>query len=79
MDIKQQIIELCDSMAVFWDRLKKEIEATPNEDNAELVCRWHNHFEEHGDAISKLSETKFNVTQLEKHLITQGELKYKND
>lgn len=78
MNVKQQIIELCDGMAVFWEQLKNEIESVPNEDSAELVCKWHNYFEEHGDAISKLSETKYNVTQLEKHLITQGELKYEN-
>lgn len=76
MNIKQKIIELCDSMIVFWQQFKTEMEAIPDEDNAELVCKWYDYFQEHGDTVGKLSETKCNIKEIERQLIMKQELKY---
>lgn len=76
MDIKQKIIGLCDNMVVFWQQFKTEVKAIPDEDNAELVCKWYDYFREHGDTVEKLSETKWNVKEVERQLIMKRELKY---
>ena len=68
MNIKQKIIELCDDMIVFWQQFKKEVEEISDEDNAILVYRWHDYFKEHKDTIGKLSETKWNVEEIERQL-----------
>lgn len=76
MNIKRKIIELCDNMIVFWEQFKREIEIIPDEDNAELVCKWYDYFQEHGDTIGKLSETKWSIKKIERQLIMKQELKY---
>lgn len=78
MDIKRKIIELCDNMVVFWQQFKAEVETIPDGDNAELVCKWYNYFREHGDTVGKLSETKWNVKEVERQLIMKRELKYED-
>lgn len=77
MNIKRNILELCDYMIDFWDGLAKEIEAIPNEDKAELVCRWYGYFEESMSSV-RFSETKVNVERVKEYLIMKGELKYEN-
>ena len=76
MNIKQKVIELCDSMIAFWQQFKTEVEAIPDEDNAELVCKWYDYFQEHRDAAGKLSETKYRVKEIERQLVMKHELKY---
>ena len=60
-NINQQIIEICDEFVIFFQQLKEEVKTISNEDNIELVCRWHSYFEEHGDVIGKFSYTKYRM------------------
>ena len=78
MGIKQKIIELCDNMIAFWQQLKKEVEVISSEDNAELVCKWYDYFQEHSDTVGKLSETKLSIKEVERQLIIKRELKYED-
>ena len=76
MNIKQEIMELCDSMIAFWQQLKKKVDAIPKEGSVELVCKWYDYFQEHSDTIGKLSNTKYDIEEVKNHLLMTGELKY---
>lgn len=76
MDIKQDILNVCDDMIFLWDQLKAEIEAIPDEDVADIVCRWQDYFQEHADIIANFSMVKRNVEEVKQTLLMEGELKY---
>ena len=58
MNIKNMIIKLCDDMIAFQQKLKKEIEVIPDENNTEVLCKWDNFFEENIEPINELSDVK---------------------
>lgn len=76
MDIKQEIIELCNAMNIFWDGFQREIEQIPNKNQDDIVLKWKSYFPENHDAISKLIFTKMHIEELEKELIEHGVLRY---
>lgn len=76
MDIKQEIIELCDDMVAFWEQFKAEMEAIPSKDEADIILKWHDYFQEHSDVVARLSMTKRNINEIEKSLIMEGKLEY---
>lgn len=78
MDIKQEIIELCNAMNIFWDGFQKEIEQIPNENQDDIVLKWKSYFPEHHDAISKLTFAKMHIDNLERELIEHGVLRYED-
>ena len=77
MNIKKEILKVCNSMVAFWDTFEREISAIPNEDEAEIICRWHNYFQEHSDVVTDLSMLKHDIDELEKSLFMDGKLQYK--
>lgn len=76
MDIKQEIIKVCDDMVAFWEQFKVEMEAIPNEDEVDIICKWHDYFQENSDVVARLSMTKRNINEVEMSLIMNGKLKY---
>ena len=76
MDIKQDILNVCDAMIFLWDQLKAEIEAIPDEDVADIVCRWQDYFQEHADIIANFSMVKRDVEEVKRTLLIEGELDY---
>jgi hypothetical protein len=78
MNIKKEILELCDEMINFWDGLQREIEQIPNENQDDVVLKWKSYFPEHSDVVSKLSWTKMHVDNLQDELIMRGVLKYED-
>lgn len=76
MRIKWKIIELCDDMIEFWDRLRRKLEQIPNENEAEIVLLWNNYFPEYSDTTINLINTKIDVETVEEELIEKGILKY---
>lgn len=78
MDVKQRIIETCDSMVAFWEQFKAEIESIPNEDEVDVVCTWHDYYQMNSGAISDLIITRMRIDEVEKNLIEKGKLKYIN-
>ena len=76
-NIKQEIIELCHDMIIFWDRLQREIMKIPNQNKDDIVLKWKSYFPENHDVISKLILTKMNIESLERELIESGVLRYK--
>ena len=78
IDIKQEIIELCNDMITFWDGLQREVEKIPNRNQEDVVLKWKSYFPEHHDAISKLSFAKMHIDRLEKEFIERGVLRYED-
>ena len=76
MNIKQKIIETCDVMIDFWEKFKTEIEAIPNENEVDVICKWHDYYQMNSDAISDLIITRMRIDEVEKNLIEKGKLKY---
>lgn len=76
MDIKQDILNVCDDMIFLWDQLKAEIEAIPDEDVADIVCRWQDYFQEHADIIANFSMVKKDIEEVKRTLLMDGELDY---
>ena len=76
MDIKQDILNVCDDMIFLWDQLKAETEAIPDEDVADIVCRWQDYFQEHADIITNFSTVKRNVEEVKRTLLMEGKLDY---
>lgn len=77
-NIKQEIIELCNDMIIFWDGLQKEIMKIPNRTQEDVVLKWKSYFPEHKDIISKLSWAKVHIDRLEREFIECGVLKYED-
>lgn len=75
MDIKQNIIELCDEMMTFWQNLKEKMESISKEDKATVVCEWSNYFIDNSHTIGKLSEVKMNVDQIKEKMVMIQEFK----
>ena len=76
IDIKREIIELCNDMIVFWDGLQREVEKIPNRNQEDIVLKWKKYFPEHNDAIGKLSLAKMHIDRLEREFIERGVLIY---
>lgn len=76
INIKREIIELCNDMIVFWDGLQKEVEKIPNQNQDDIVLKWKEYFPEHHDVISKLSFAKMHIDNLERELVERGALVY---
>ena len=74
INIKKEIFDLCDASVEFWVRFKEEINAVPDDDEAELVLKWENFFAEHPEMFTKLTGTKLHIEQITKDLIMQGAL-----
>lgn len=79
MNIKQEIIEICDDMISFWDGLKRKIKQIPNEDTTEIVCKWNDYFPEHSNTTINLIKTKMDIELVERELIKTGVLKCKDE
>ena len=76
MNIKKEVIKLCNDMIDFWNRLEREIQSIPNEDKAEIVRRWNNYFPENSNTTINLINTKMNIEMIEKELIEESVSKY---
>ena len=76
--IKKRIRNLCDDMIALWDNLEREIQAIPNEKEADIILVWQEFFPKNGDIISKFSQLKRDIDELQRSLIEQGELKYED-
>ena len=76
MNIKREIIKLCDDMIALWDGLSREIEAIPSGNEADIICRWQDYFPEHANLVGTLTATKRSVEEVKMKLIMKGELKY---
>lgn len=78
MNIKQEVIELCNDMIIFWDGLQREIKKIPNQNQEDIVLKWKSYFPEHKDVISKLSFAKMHIDSLEREFIERGVLRYED-
>ena len=76
MNIKKELIELCDSMIAFWSKFKGEVEEIYETDKVSIVLKWHSFFEDNIGAIEKLSKTREHIEQVENKLIIKQELFY---
>ena len=74
MNIKKEILKVCNSMVAFWDTFEREISAIPNEDETEIICKWHSYFQEHSDVVTDLSILKYDIDELEKSLFMDKKL-----
>lgn len=74
INIKQEIMDLCDVSVEFWKRFKEEIDSIPDNDNVELVLKWKNFFVENNAMTIKLIETKLYAETISEELIMQGKL-----
>lgn len=78
MNIKQEIIELCNDMIIFWDGLEREMMKIQNQNQDDIVLKWKSYFPEHYDTISKLTFAKMHIDNLERELIEKGVLRYED-
>lgn len=76
MNIKKELIELCDSMIAFWSKFKREVEEISETDKISIVLKWHSFFENNVEAIEKLTKTREHIEQVENKLIINQELFY---
>lgn len=74
INIKQEIMDLCDVSVEFWKRFKEEINSIPDDDKVELVLKWKNFFVENNAMPLKLTETKLYAEKITRDLIMQGKL-----
>ena len=74
INIKHEIMDLCDDFVVFWGQFKEEINAIAEDDKAELILKWKNYFVEHNRTTLKFIETKLHAEGIERVLIENGEL-----
>lgn len=74
INIKQEIMSLCDDFVVFWNQFKEEINSIEDNDKAELILKWENYFVEHNRTTLKLIETKLHAEGIKKVLIEKDEL-----
>ena len=76
INIKQEVIELCNDMIIFWNGLQKEVEKIPDQNKDDIVIKWKSYFPENRDAISKLVVTKMHIEAIKEELIEHGLLRY---
>ena len=74
INVKQEIIELCDAQINLWELLKEKINSISDNDKAELVLTWKNFFNDHTEAVQKLSDVREYTNEITKELIMTGEL-----
>lgn len=78
INIKQEIIDLCDDFIEFWTQFKEEINAIADDDKAELILKWENYFVDHNRTIAKLIKTKLHAEGIAQVLIEKGELQWED-
>lgn len=76
MNIKQEIIELCDSMIAFWTKFKRETEEIPETDKVSIVLKWNSFFKDNVGAIEKLIDVRMLIDQIRDKLVIKQELFY---
>ena len=74
INIKQEIMDLCDISIEFWKQFKKEISDIADNNKADLILKWKNYFVEHNEFALELSRTKMHAEMIEEDLIEQGVL-----
>ena len=74
INIKQEIMNLCDDFVVFWKQFKEEIDSIADDDKAELILKWKNYFVEHNGTTLKFIETNLHAKDIQQVLIEKGEL-----
>ena len=65
-------------MIALWDNLEREISGIPDEKEADIVLAWKEFFPNNADVISKFSQLKRDIDELQDELIKHGELIYEN-
>ena len=78
INLKQEMLDLCDISILFWNQFKQEIDTNADIDNSDLILKWYDYFEEHPEFYSQLSRTRLCVKSLEKELINRHILKIEN-
>lgn len=76
MNIRQELIELCDSQIDFWSKFKRETEEISDADVVNIVLEWRSFFKDNVGAIEKLIDTRMHMEQVENELIIKQELFY---
>lgn len=76
MNIKKELIELCNSMIAFWSKFKREVEEIPETDKVSIVLKWNSFFKDNVEAIDKLIKTRKHIEQVEYKFIIKQELFY---
>lgn len=74
INIKQEIMDLCDNFVMFWKQFKEEIDSIADDDKAELILKWKNYFVEHNETTLKFIETNLHAKGIQRVLIENGEL-----
>lgn len=78
INIKQEIMDLCNNSVEFWKRLGEEIDIIADDDMDELILKWRGYFVEHKDTVLKLTETKAHAKGIEDDLFENGKLSYED-
>ena len=76
MNIKQELIELCEVQMALWEKLKKETELILENDDVSVVLKWNTFFKDNVEAIYKLSDTKMHIKETEEQLVMERKLFY---
>ena len=63
-NIRQEILELTDTMLDFWNSLWVKINICTDDDITNIINTWYEHFAEHGDSIGKISDVKDNIKRI---------------
>ena len=64
INIKQEMLDLCDSSIEFWKKFKEEIEPIDADDKTELVVRWKDYFVKNHKYTVKFVEVKLHADML---------------
>lgn len=65
LNMKQDIMELCNDMSEFFVQLGNKMELIPEENIADIVFQFEDYFSEHRDVIGRFSEIKNKVREIE--------------
>jgi hypothetical protein len=65
-------------MIALWDNLEREISGIPNEKEVDIVLAWKEFFPKNADVISKFSQLKRDIDELQRSFIEHGELRYED-
>ena len=61
MTIKQELLELCQVQAAFWEKFRKEVELISDEDDISVIEKWNSFFKDNVEAVHKLTDTKMSI------------------
>lgn len=76
MNIKQELIELCEIQMALWKKLKEEAELISENDDVSVVLKWNTFFKDNVEAVYKLSDTKMHIKEAEEQLVMKRKLFY---